>query len=57
MDESEEFLKRTYKKKEYPHKIKLLTEYYKVKNLIFLIILVSLRYTKTFHVTNNSYFK
>ncbi|KRX03613.1 hypothetical protein PPERSA_04165 [Pseudocohnilembus persalinus] len=28
-DEEEEYLKRSYKLKEYPHKIKLLTEYYK----------------------------
>lgn len=29
LDEQEEYLKRFYQHKEYPHKIKLLTEYYK----------------------------
>ena len=32
LDEEEEYMKRAYLKKEYPHKIKLLTEYYKVIN-------------------------
>ena len=41
LDEEEEYMKRCYQKKEYPHKIKLLTEYYKVflfffKNFYFI---------------------
>ena len=32
LDEEDEYLKRYYKYSEYPHKIKLLTEYYKYHN-------------------------
>jgi hypothetical protein len=34
LDEEEEYFKRFYQKREYPHKIKLLTEYYKVKLML-----------------------